>query len=675
MQIKKSSLRLNRKTSTAFWLTCAVMLSWWFFTGQSSRDIKIYSYEAPEKAQWITSHDPAPHTACFRKDLELLSEVRHAHLSITAQGGFELIVNGNPVGAQTLWRPTRHFQNGLTESGQRLSEVEPIINYNFPREHQWAGHQNEKVLIHFDLSPYLKGGENSICIETEARKPLPAVIAFGSVTLKNGANISLQTDTSWAAEPVPKGLRQADWPLPENSVLTWNRAVISNEVSRRKFISSVPPSLYESPKKNRWVIADKSKKETGQTFRAPFSLEEKNLNSSAWLSLVSHSNYWIWVNNKRLGVNRSKKRGYNGGPDETGDFFGGYRYKDPRHGDPTENDFKRFENTLNRTRERPNQTGADLLDDRPEPGEPKGRLQDPYGFYEEPQAALPHTLLRQQASAEHHGYDISELLHAGDNEIRVRLIDDRAGRSDTYSGSQPLKFALFGQVGSTNLNQLEWQDLDQQPLKTAIRGKALAPDELPPLRYKGGVSKTIPKLFWGAIPLSFLGLLILSNLWQAFSRFRNPALIFSLTLLLGLLLRLCFQERSEIIFTHQKLWHYGWIILATFLALTQSLMPTLKLKKLKKKGTFITLGFLLLLTFILRAWEVHYQPIDDDEYASIQAVLSIAETGKPTIAQDIWYSRSPAYHYICAIFVKIFGPNIWALRLYSVLLASSSLFY
>ncbi len=672
MKAEKSSYRLSQRASLAFWGTLSVVLCWWFLTGQSSRDVRLYSYEAPAEAQWITSGDELQYKALLRKDLRLVSEIQHAYLSVAVEGGFELLVNGNPVGAQTLWRPTRHFQNGLTESGQRISTIKPTITYNFPREYQWSGHTNSRVLIHFDLRPFLIRGENTIALDLEGREPQPAAIAFGQVTLKDGTSIVINTDDAWRAEPTPKGLRRMDWFNPETRVSHWRTAVVSERINRRHFVSGVPPSLFSTPQQTSWIRPNG----VNEALEFESSFELRKMDGQAWLRMTSYSPYWIWINGKRLSVNRSQKRGYNGSewkiswegrrplaalpvildPDETSGFFGGYRYQDPRHGDPTDNDFKKYENTLNRTSERPNQTLDGLLDDRPDPDEPKGRSQDPYGYYEEPNTALPHALLRQQRSAQQHGYNIHELLKAGENTIRVRLVDERAGRSDTYDGSQNLKFALTGLAGDDTLGQLSW--------KGGFKGQSL--DSPPAIKYLGGVSPQIPVLCYLAIPIVIL------LFWVCGSRsgkLKNFCLIISLTLLVGLVLQLSFAERSEMLLIHQSYWRYGVLIIAFGLALLQVSFSSLKVAKLNERGTRVIIVVLLALTFFLRAWKADYQPIDDDEYASIQAVLSIVETGKPLIAPEIWYSRSPGYHYGCALFAKVCGTDIWTLRLYSILFA------
>jgi ribosomal protein S27AE len=70
---------------------------------------------------------------------------------------------------------------------------------------------------------------------------------------------------------------------------------------------------------------------------------------------------------------------------------------------------------------------------------------------------------------------------------------------------------------------------------------------------------------------------------------------------------------------------------------------------------------------LLRVYMLDFQPLDDDEYASLQAVVEIARTGLPKFVPGFfWYSRSPAYHYLTGAVVAAFGANLWAMRLPAV---------
>ncbi|MBK1832029.1 glycosyltransferase family 39 protein [Verrucomicrobiaceae bacterium R5-34] len=664
--------------SPVLWICLAIFLMDWLLSPPYIRDGAIREHRAPAAAEWIQSEDSTQYTGCFRKEIELGTEVRSAWLSVVSEGGFELLCNGDPVGAQTYWRPTRAFQNGLTESGQRLLNHEPIVAYNFPREYQWSSHNNGKVLTVFDLRPYLRKGKNALCVEIESRLRNPSVIAFGQIELRSGERIQLATDATWQAEPVPRGLKQGLWMQPTADTRHWKQAVVA-EKSRRRFVSAVPELMYRQPFQSRWVMADEGVASSDHQFTTRVQLDSPE---HGWLRMLSHGDYWMWINGERVKVNRSKAKGYNGGdwlvkwegrrplavppvlldPDETTSYFGGNRFQNPRHGDPTVNDFKRYENKANRTNERPNSTGENSVGD--EKGE-RGRLQDPYGFYEETNTAVPQSLVRKRSPAQYHGYDVGKLLRHGWNEITVRLVvRDRLG----YHGSQPMKFAIDGVVHEAggrdvSLADLTWEKGDGRS-ENAQLGRAVLPTDLPALKYMGG-SAPAPSPWWlWVVVIAVVALMLVNR--HRIAVLHKPAVFISLSLLVVCVFQMSFVERSEMMWLMTPAWRFtigAILLLISFCSFSRRwTVPQLG------RGHWLCLA-LLCLVFLTRSWMVHEQPIDDDEYASIQAVLAIAETGKPSIAGDIWYSRSPLYHYAAAAVVKVFGPHIWALRLYSVVLS------
>ncbi|MFC5051542.1 ArnT family glycosyltransferase [Rubritalea spongiae] len=552
-----------------------------------------------------------------------------------------------------------------------------MVAYNFPREYQWSGHDNTQLVTLFDLRPYLKKGKNSISIEAEGRVIQPEVIAFGSVLTKGGQETQIRTNREWYAEPIPIGLSQNSWTMPLYSVSHWKKAILGDQ-KRKRFVSTVPNQVFEKPFYGKWMVKDDRVGET--RFQTEVNIDDP---AQAYIRIASYGDFWIWVNGERLEA-KGLQSSYNAGewkvqwsgrrplatpavmldPDEVGSFYAGYRYEDPRHGDPTKNDFKRYENTQNRTRDRPNQTGGDLTGDG---DEEKGREQDPYGFYEEADAAKPLTLKRKGFSAQFHAYDISGLLDSGRNTIEVKLVENV---SPGYKGSQPMKFAVDGECHTLDGNvyefaSLSWFDDRSAPVKF---GYQVQPDELPLLEfYKSndvGAS-------WLNKVLCIIGALILAIvLVYHYPHLGRLSVIYSVSLGLAAIFAFSMAERSE----------YLWFLLENrgpllvVLCILTSLLVLLcgkRWKRLLKSETHRTVWIvaLLCIVFISRAWMVHYQPIDDDEYASIQAVLAIAETGAPYLSEDIWYSRSPLYHYMAAGVVKIFGPHIWSLRLYSVVLA------
>ena len=184
----------------------------------------LQAFAFDPEAQWITTRDEAQATACLRKEIFLPGRVKNAWAAVAADGGFELVVNGNTEGRYFLWRPTRPFQNGLSEAGQRLRQAPPAIALNFPREFQWTGHRNGYVPMFLDLTSALRRGDNTLALEVESRHASPAAILSVHVELVDGRQLAFHTDESWLGEPVPLGVTQDEWYLPKTSIQGWRLA-------------------------------------------------------------------------------------------------------------------------------------------------------------------------------------------------------------------------------------------------------------------------------------------------------------------------------------------------------------------------------------------------------------------------------------------------------------------
>ncbi|MGJ8726057.1 MAG: ArnT family glycosyltransferase [Roseibacillus sp.] len=690
-----------RKPSIArlrFALACAFAIGglWWIIgTALSPSEPLGRTFEFPQDAKWIRVQDDTQRTGCFRQNFSLTAEVEHAWLTIASEGGFEVLINGNPIGALSYWRATRPYQNGLTESGQRSVTSSPAVAYNFPREYQWTGHANHRSPIYFDIRPFLDPGENCIAVETEGRWTGVAFCLTGEIKLENGEHVSLRSNETWKGEPVPKGLGQRQWPNKDADVSHWDNAIAGRRFSGSP-ITFVPKGLFEEKFSGQWMIANALQNKQGATSGQDFVYhwDQPDSVADAFVRVASRAPYMLYVNDVPIQPPSLEKRGLGSGgwmvgwsgrrplavtptlldPDETGDAFVGNRFENPAHGDPTINDFRRYENTLNRTQERETATTAgELLDDGGDPDDPKAGNPDPYGVLEEGWWRIPPEILRERGQEDFHGYGIQPVLKKGRNEIRVRLLQEP---HPGYSRSRPVAVALDASIQShsgreTRIQsngswQTEWKD-EQFPLILG-NNTARPGTNFPLLTYIGEQRSTHS---WKKQAL-FLALLLTPILFllphKLQSRTAERFAIGFLTLLaLAVFLKFSFLERSEYLFFRTGWWALLVLAISLFGGTILAFWKTPKAAPKFTIPAWLTLTFLLVLCLIPRAYRMMEQPIDDDEYASIQAVVSITETGLPEIGDGIWYSRSPGYHYLAGLFAKVFGANLWVLRMLTVL--------
>jgi hypothetical protein len=674
-------------------LTVALLIilagEWW-----QAADPPLRRSDWPSEAQWIRTSDEIQSTACFRHDFILTDNCKHAWVKIAAQGGFELTVNSDPVGGWTFWRPTRPFQNGLTASGQRISESDPAMALNFPREYQWASHSNSKTPVYFDIRPYLRVGRNVICIETEARTPMPAVILTGEIHLGSGRRVPLATNCAWLAEPVPVGCTQDEWVQPGVGTQGWRMAVEWNR-GPRSGAQVIPLGTFEVPFNGEWIGLSPLSANRPGFEDLVLRWNQDQPPDDAFLRIASTAPYAIFLNGKAVTSDgRARSRFNDGGwlvtwdarrplatppvlldPDETEDPFAGHRFETPRHGNPTINDFKRHENNLNRSKDKPNASGVlDAAGDSSRGEEAVARSPDPYGYDEEAILTPPLEVARNRNLKTFLGYGITGLIRHGENELRIRLVpepDTGYHRTKTRRIAADMVVAKSGVVETILATGTSlWRtEKDGHSAATCAFDSEDESNQLPPLIFVGdGWPKSLWKALAACIGFGFFLVML---------RLRIPrgwvihCAWFCAAALVAFALRASFLERSEALWfrdLHWAIWVLGAALIVAFVA-PALLRITSKCSSHGGGKRTLALVFLLGVTFLVRAWQIDAQPIDDDEFASIQGTCGIVQTGAPTIGRGIWYTRSPLYHYAAAAAAWVGGANLWTLRLFSVLTA------
>ncbi|MEO0416702.1 MAG: hypothetical protein AAF226_17305, partial [Verrucomicrobiota bacterium] len=71
---------------------------------------RVRPYQFPDDAWWILADGDDQAGASYRLDFEMPPfDVEHGWVCVAADSGFELILNGNPIGKWELYRGTRPF--------------------------------------------------------------------------------------------------------------------------------------------------------------------------------------------------------------------------------------------------------------------------------------------------------------------------------------------------------------------------------------------------------------------------------------------------------------------------------------------------------------------------------------------------------------------------------------
>jgi 4-amino-4-deoxy-L-arabinose transferase-like glycosyltransferase len=386
-------------------------------------------------------------------------------------------------------------------------------------------------------------------------------------------------------------------------------------------------------------------------------------------------------------------------PDEVGEFFVGKQFENPRD---AQADLKEFINlkpkthlpyrnykTTNRAEDGgefdPTRT---LAQSRSTPSKPDLP----------PDLPIPNSLKRDRAKGGLLAYSIGPMLKPGWNEIQIKQFPE------SKLNWQPA-IAIDGEVLGGNVstpvpNPSEWFSLNPRGEKFALQecgSASIIGNSLPRLHFRGtALSPTttserfvqeLRNPVW-IVAFCIFAIIAIGSLrvgfLQAICKRLSPALFVVITsLLCGILVEMSFHERHESLWFQQGV-GWKWVIVTTAIACLFTLCWNLFGRRifLQKTGNvsaaiidlpntgvwkYILLA-VVLICVVLRGYQLDVQPLDDDEYASTQAILAILETGVPKFApEDVYYTRSPLYHYVSAGLAYPFGGNLWSLRLQSVM--------
>lgn len=698
----------------------ALMLAFvflWSLTFTRFQATQSHPYRAMElEGDWIRAPGDPAASGYFRKRFDINSSIRHAWITVAAKDGFEVTVNRNPVGRIYLWRPTRPYQNGSSESGQAIPSGKPALALNFPREYQWDGHHNWLLPTFLDITNDIRQGKNVICVEVESRS-LPAAVSFhGQIELWNGTIIPIQSDASWKSEPVPPGPQFLDWTEPDYWAQEW-RLAETTAGPQQTVYRSVPNQIYSRPFGGRWMSTNPRLTTAAKSFYTNWNLQAPV--DEAWLRLIGNRKFELFINDIRVAVaDKQSGESDNGDwvlgresaldptatpeildPDEAAGFFLGKKFETPRDAQANLEEFKNlkikthlpFRNykTTNRA-----EAGGEfdptrtLAESRRTPEKPDLPAENP----------IPTSLKRDRAIGGYFAYSVGKLLKVGDNKIEIRPVET------TKLNWQP-SFAVDGgaQLGNGQLvaspTASQWQTESSDGTTDSVQvGAAVSRinQSMPRLNYRGIAlqSPQATHAFNATLQQTFLLTgFVLFSCWIVASFFRSTQLNQTLLLMMisatvvllcGSLIENSFRERHEILWFSRGT---GWllVLIATpVVAVGIGLIKTigrLSFRTISIAGILSSIRSLpntrlwphliiwvLLLCALLRGYKLDMQPLDDDEYASTQAIVSIIDTGAPSfVPENIYYTRSPLFHYMTAAIAWPFGGNLWSLRMQSVM--------
>jgi hypothetical protein len=706
-------------TVVALCLGACSVLRGWFSTDVSPVPFAL-------RGQWISPASRDAGVAQFRKKVILAAAVRHAWVAVSADTGFEVIVNGASVGHSWVWHTTHPYQAGLSERGQLVRTPGAAIDLNFPREYQWRGERAHLVPTFFDITSFLQRGENSICVEVESSAAQAWMGLEGEIQLWSGDSVPLDSDTTFKAalQPPEDGRR---WTEPTYSDLDWPSAVPA-PAPPGALTRILEPGVFRTAFAAEWLRAPQP---YGQPTWFETTWRLGDTPKEGWIRVLADRPYELFVNDTPVRAPSARAHDADSGewdlglpllvvdipaapelldPDEVDELFAGSRFAAMRPGDPLAAPAGDLWTAPLR--------GDDL--DQARAAETINGEQAPTGgmvVAPSPELVAPKELARLPAPATLFGYGIDHLLVEGENRISVRVA---APERSMRASSWPARIALDGKAtladGSSSslegvgpwLARTQMADGNLSPPAEALpSGTAAAPDApLPGMVYRG---EAPPHDGLRRLSLAILAVLLalgtlagLPHLLRRISSSRGSApgspplvswdvpylwalVVWSTALFVPIILRLSWDERDDILYLLPAgVWRT--ITAVAFLlavgvnvGLAARVRPRGSLPSLARalpahRAWPVVIGLVLVTCAFLRAHKLELQPWEDDEIASIQAALAVAETGLPRYSPDVYYTRSPLYHYAVGATVRLLGANVWALRLPNILFATATAF-
>jgi len=677
--------------------------------------------------RWLRAPGDPGHAGFFRRRVSIAGPVKHAWLAIAAREGFEVCVNGDPVVRLHAWRPTRPFQTGLSEGGQQFSPPAPAMALNFPREYQWSAHRSDWLPTYVDITPQLRTGKNVVTVTVESREA-PAMFRLdGEILLWSGESVRFDSDTSWRGEPVPPFDARHEWTDPAYGDLAWRAAADCAEDGSPlpdRHYHAFDERVLTTPFGGAWIRSDVAGADDAVWFESEWTIPGRA--DDAWLRLAVNRHCDLFVNEFRVVAPTIGNPDLDSGdwllgtprgadlpavpelldPDEVGSLFVGERFESPRHGDPSTLAFKRVYDlrSPNETHDKARSTTRASMPGTYDPiKDPAEGVMPHEPLPPQPEERDSKALGRNRAVGGLLAYDVRALVRPGPNRIRVRLVAppsvERLQWAPQFAIDGEARFRDGSRVGFASGPTSHWRVRTQDPSgalgpagQAAVAGPAkVLGKRWPTTQYRGIAHDTTrvlhAKLWCLAVGLVIATLGTLATLaalrleqprnllrigpgWTAAAlstaRLLLPAIA---VFLVAQCVKTSWSERHEgVLFRLPRVWPSIAILAAV-------LTPVLAFAGPRRLGAMVRdlprsrwwpvlVGCLLVGAALLRTHKIDFQPLDDDEYASCQAILSIAETGAPAfVADGVYYTRSPLYHYLVGAVVRLFGPHLWSLRL------------
>lgn len=633
----KSHSRQYPKRALPVSIVVLFALFWGYFLFRGAVYRTTTFYPAFSQGSWIKYPSNSAAKTFFRKTFHVSDIPKNVWLKIAADNDYEIFLNGTLLGYdRNSGTNSSIFQSLHSQRGQRLSTDTYFPTANYP-EVQWSGSKDWKLAEMYDLTKFVRPGRNTLAIMAQSEKAFARILVEAGINYFDGSTQLFSSDATWKAsavgEIIREGRRQAFvsatdvfqpreeqedfWFHHDFDDLNWPQAQVLKR-AKDNIRLSFDPLMFTSPLEERWASA------AGEDI---YMRKEVFLSSpvkSAWVRMATPQRYDLFVNGIWLG---------SGGSGNSINIF-------------------RITPFLHR--------GANVI----------ALHLGPLSAHEAYQAPL--MVL----------FDGNFRMADGSAQKISNIDWKTAGMAYPKWTEQGFDDHHWGPASVLDYpNKAFYSSSYKTLMRAPVKGVHYYCWMLPYLL----ASVAAFLMFWYS-----LGLLIQERCddcgQSAFNISANCFIMPLILLALTILLNFRFTPSPwKVFFSTGALW-LAILGTASLILGMQAVILLIKVRRpypndrevqnnlatcIEKawRWQYFDITIVLMLMFgaiFLLFRDLGFQDYHSDEFASLEAALGILKSGVPEYPSGIWYSRGPLYHYILALFVKLFGANTFSARLPAV---------
>ncbi len=569
-------------------------------------------------AQWIAPQSPT-YRFYTRHTLNLPNRAAAGWLRLSADNDFTLYVNGLVVAREnSASNSSLGLSAGISIPSPDFNDSNPYqiqtANYLIASSHDW------KLTTYVDLTAYLHPGKNVIGLEIQKGQTNPRVVVEGAVyPVASATPIKITSGVNWRVSNLSETRQSLQWFDVDFSDENWSAAQVLGAVKEATY-SRLSKNLFDRPLQGSWLTGNVSPK--GEVWiQGLWQIPTTEIHR-AYIRFAGRGEYYLLLNGTL--VNQYKSDG--------------------------------------------------------------GRQLNLFTV------------------------EVTKLLLPGDNVLAVRLAQPlvTSSVSNPYNPDGSVEFLLDGWaetktgeiVGEIATNR-HWTSLtksikdgDQGAVGAVILGSP-QPELFQRYFSRNAYLLNYPNYLYqqglwqlGAIACTFIYALMVGywlgrqNFWdslQAGAAILTPATLFLIGI--GLLKHRYAEAEVGLLFAQPQ---SNSLIMIGFIGIAILTLSPLRrwgdfdgysvLKKAGKSwGEWFLLVLIIGIGFGLRVYHLDGMDLETDENTSLDATRGILRVGAPITTSGVWYSRGPVYHYLLALWLRLFGDSIANARFLSAILGTATL--